>query len=170
MILPNKYKTGNAAFDTKVAAALQKQNIGIGQTRLERLLDDQESPLPQESTNKYHVADKEDRTDSDGTLFASKKEMFDYHQLLLVQRSGQIKDLKCQIPFTLLESFYTVQYGKVDAIIYVADFVYTNVSYHKGSEGRQVIAESKGGVRTPEYRLKRKLVLYKYPDFLFFEI
>lgn len=172
MNLPNQYKTGNAAYDQKVAAALAKDKVRIGQTRLERLIADNDGTnLPvEEKTNKYHVVDKEMRTDKDGTLFASKKEMLDYHDLLLVEKAGAITNLRCQVPFVLQESFYTVQYGKIEAITYVADFVYTNVSYHKGYPGREVIADSKSFIRTPEYRLKRKLVLRNYPNYLFFEI
>lgn len=53
--------------------------------------------------------------------------------------------------------------AKLLAIKYVADFV---VHY---PDGLQVVVDTKG-FRTKDYLLKRKMLLYKYPDILFEEV
>lgn len=90
-----------------------------------------------------------------GTLvFDSKKEARRYDELLLLLRAGQIKDLKLQVGFTLMEGFTTPEGEKVKPIVYRADFAYT--------EGDRRIVEDVKGVKTREYELKKKLMLDKY--------
>jgi hypothetical protein len=163
MHLPHGYKTGNRKMDKLILESLEKRPV--------KLANDLEELLGLTPENKYNVAAKEDRTYSDGTLFASKKEMERWDYLLKLQQAGEISDLQQQIPFVIFESFYTAQYGKVNEIVYVSDFVYTNISYRKGLEGKSIVEDSKSGpTRTKEYKIKRKLFLYKYPDYYFFEV
>ncbi len=87
-----------------------------------------------------------------GEIFDSKREYDRYRELVLLQRAGQISDLKRQVKFELIPS------QRVDGKVverpctYVADFVYTE-------NGKTVVEDSKG-YRTKEYILKRKLMLH----------
>ena len=99
---------------------------------------------------------------ADGIKFDSKKEYRRYCELKLLERAGVISDLELQKPFMLIPAQYE---GKADkpgkasktllerAVTYKADFVYTQ-------DGKTVVEDVKGGVRTKEYILKRKLMLY----------
>ena len=96
-------------------------------------------------------------------VFASKKEAGRYGQLKHLERIGEISGLECQKPFCLLEPF--VYHGKkIRGIYYVADFCYFRMG--------QKIAEdvkSKATQKRPEYIIKKKLFMVKYPDWVFEE-
>ena len=91
--------------------------------------------------NKYHAKP----TFVDGRRFASRKEAGRYCELRLLERAGQIRDLQTQVPFELIPK---TRYGR--AVRYVADFVYW--------EGDRKIVEDAKGVRTPVYKLKKRLM------------
>ena len=91
--------------------------------------------------NKYHAQ----KVTIDGKTFDSRKEANRWCELRILERAGMIQDLKTQVPFVLIEKS---QYGR--EIKYVADFVYTQ-------EGRKVVEDAKG-VRTPVYKLKKRLM------------
>ena len=80
----------------------------------------------------------------DGIRFASQKEGRRYQELLLLQRSGEIRDLKLQPRIDICAPGY----GKV--CTYVADFFYT--------AGGHPVYEDCKGFKTQIYRLKKKLV------------
>jgi len=80
----------------------------------------------------------------DGIRFASKKEARRYRELKLLEKAGEIKDLELQKKYSLL-----VAGSKVG--VYIADFVYQE----KGNDFLTV--EDVKGVRTPVYRLKKKI-------------
>ena len=65
-----------------------------------------------------------------------------------------IKDLERQVKFVLIPAQY--ENGKLieRAVTYIADFVYTDVK-----TGEKVVEDTKG-MRTKEYILKRKMMLY----------
>lgn len=88
----------------------------------------------------------------DGLVFDSRKEYIRYRELALLQRAGQVSDLKRQVKFELIPSQKVG--GKVveRACTYVADFVYTE-------NGKTVVEDTKG-FRTKEYIIKRKLMLF----------
>lgn len=112
----------------------------------------------------------------DGMTFDSKKEYNRWCELCLLQRAGRISDLDRQVKFELIPAQYrTVETGEVyknpvykkgilpgapktkkvcleQACVYVADFVYRE-------DGRQVVEDTKG-VRTADYVIKRKLMLW----------
>lgn len=93
--------------------------------------------------NKYGAK----RTSFDGLSFASKAEARRYAELTILQRAGQIADLKCQPRFPL----------KVEGVLvatYVADFSYTR----PGSAALVVEDVKSHATRTPVYRLKAKLL------------
>lgn len=75
--------------------------------------------------------------------FASKKEAARHAELVLMERGGQIKDLKVKTRYPIVVN---------GALIceYEDDFSYT--------ENGQRIVEDAKGVRTPAYRLKKKLM------------
>lgn len=84
---------------------------------------------------------------------ASKKEHRRANQLKLLQRAGEISGLREQVPFELIPAQRDAE-GKLleRACTYRADFVYTD------KQGNTVVEDTKG-FRTPEYRIKRKLML-----------
>jgi hypothetical protein len=111
--------------------------------------------------NKYRVSNKADRT-LDGIVFASKLEMNRYSFLKMMESAGKISKLQRQFHFTLVEKF-SCQGIKYRAVVYKADFSYDN-------SNRQWIIEDAKGFETPEYKIKRAMLLSKPHDFLFYEI
>ena len=104
------------------------------------------------------------KTTVDGIEFASAKEARRYMELKLLQRSGEIKQLKVQPRFELMPSFK--HEGRVQRKIeYVADFSYTN------KDGEKIVEDVKSEITKnhPVYRLKKKLLLYRHKDFTFLE-
>lgn len=111
---------------------------------------------------KYHNK----KTVVDGIEFDSKREARRYQELRLLERAGQITDLELQKEFLLIPAQYQfyARYGKKGqrlkdgkrciekAVTYRADFVYME-------NGEKVVEDTKG-MRTKEYIIKRKLMLY----------
>lgn len=87
----------------------------------------------------------------DGTVYDSKKEYKRHMELMLLQRAGEISDLKRQVPYELIPK----QDGE-RAVTYVADFVYKDAR-----TGEEVVEDCKG-FKTEVYKLKRKMLRYKY--------
>jgi Protein of unknown function (DUF1064) len=79
----------------------------------------------------------------DGIRFASKREANRYCELKLLLRDGAITDLELQPKFPVIKNGQHIT-------TYVADFKYK-------SYGSTVIEDVKG-VRTPVYKLKKKLI------------
>lgn len=113
--------------------------------------------------SKYHSK----KVTYNGMTFASKKEARRYKELALLEKAGQIENLRCQVKFELLPSYiekyprYSEKTGKrlkdgtrtiEKGVNYIADFVYTE-------NGQQVVEDTKG-MRTTEYIIKRKLMLW----------
>lgn len=88
----------------------------------------------------------------DGIRFDSQKEASRYRELRLLERTGAIQDLQRQQVFTLIPS--QKRGGKVveRSVTYKADFAYVK-------DGQYIVEDVKG-FKTPEYILKRKLMLY----------
>lgn len=105
----------------------------------------------------------------DGMIFDSKKEGIRYRELSLLEKAGAITDLKRQVKFVLIPAqreftneIYTkgpkkgcFKPGKLleREVSYYADFVYRDRS------GKLVVEDTKG-MRTTDYIIKRKLMLY----------
>lgn len=103
-----------------------------------------------------------------GIKFDSKKEAKRYQELSLLEKAGKISDLQMQVKFLLIPAQYEIveRYGKKGQKLqsgtkciekecsYYADFVYT--------QGDKTIVEDTKGFKTPEYIIKRKLMLFKY--------
>jgi len=94
---------------------------------------------------KYHNK----KTTIDGHTFDSKKEGDRYLELKQFQADGIISGLRLQVPFELIPK----QQGE-RACKYIADFVYM--------ECGSLIVEDVKGVRTPVYKLKKKLMLERH--------
>ena len=88
-----------------------------------------------------------------GLKFDSLKERNHYIVLEQLEKTGQIKDLKCQVKYELQPSF-KLNGKTIRAINYIADFTYIK-------DGKVVVVDTKG-FRTKEYLLKKKLFQYKY--------
>lgn len=98
------------------------------------------------------------KTKVKGRVFDSRREARRYQELLILQQVGEIRDLECQVSFPLVPAQkykdpVTGRWKTERGTKYVADFVYTTRS------GERVVEDVKG-VRTKEYIIKRKLVLW----------
>ena len=98
-----------------------------------------------------------------GESFDSLKEYRRFCELSLLEKAGEITDLKRQVKFVLIPAQYEpdtigvrggVRRGKLleREVSYVADFVYTQ-------DEKQVVEDTKG-FRTTDYIIKRKLMLW----------
>lgn len=87
-----------------------------------------------------------------GITFDSRKEANRYIELSSLEKVGKVSDLQCQVKFELIPSQRID--GKVAerAVTYKADFVYME-------NGQKVVEDTKG-FKTPEYIIKRKLMLW----------
>ena len=84
------------------------------------------------------------KTEVDGIRFDSAAEARRYGELKLMEQAGEITDL-------VLQPAYTLTVNGVPVCKYVGDFAYLE-------QGKRVVEDVKG-VRTPSYRIKRKLML-----------
>lgn len=98
-----------------------------------------------------------------GKVFDSRRERSRYYTLQVLEKAGEISELRMQVPFEIIPAIYEtvevqlktkvkqVQKLVQRATHYVADFVY------KDKDGNMVVEDSKG-FRTPEYLLKKKMM------------
>lgn len=104
------------------------------------------------------------KVEYDGHTFDSSKELRRYQQLKYLEAAGEIKDLQMQVEYVLIPSQFEVvghtKAGKEKTkcierkCSYYADFVYTDISTN------ETVVEDTKGMRTTEYIIKRKLMLY----------
>jgi hypothetical protein len=90
-----------------------------------------------------------------GLSFDSKAEHKRWQYLAMLERAGEIRDLRLQVAFELIPAQVSPSGKKERPTVYLADFVYTD------AKGCQVVEDVKGAV-TPEFRLKRKLMLWRH--------
>ncbi len=109
----------------------------------------------------------------DGIVFDSKHEANRYCELKLLQEAGEISELELQKEFELIPSQWeTIETGEYykrgpkkgqpkqkekcieRSVVYKADFAYIK-------DGRLIVEDAKG-VRTKDYTIKRKLLLWRY--------
>lgn len=113
--------------------------------------------------SKYHSK----KITRDGITFDSVKEYRRWYELVLLEKAGQISDLKRQVKFVLIptqKETYTRHSEKTGKRLtdgvrtlehecsYIADFVY--------KVNDKTIVEDTKGFRTADYIIKRKLMLY----------
>lgn len=92
------------------------------------------------------------KVERDGIVFDSVKECQRYCELKLMQRAGVISDLQLQVPYELIPTQRIDGKLAEKALNYVADFVY--------KQNGQTVVEDTKGMRTRDYIIKRKLMLY----------
>lgn len=108
---------------------------------------------------------KNKKTVVDGITFDSKREAHRWQELKLAESAGAIGDLQRQVRFELIPAQREPDTrGPKGGVIkgrlierkveYVADFVYIDLQ-----TGEKVVEDTKG-MRTPDYILKRKMMLY----------
>lgn len=90
----------------------------------------------------------------DGMTFDSQREYGRWCELKLLERAKVIRDLKRQVSFELLPA--QKWHGKTAErpVSYIADFTYIDRATD------EFIVEDAKGMRTKEYILKRKMMLY----------
>jgi len=99
------------------------------------------------SQNKY----RNTKVEINGIKFDSIKEGERYHELYLLQKAGEISDLRLQEEFVLQNAYRSPENGeKKRAIKYLADFTYE-------VNGERIIEDAKG-VKTPVYQIKKKMM------------
>lgn len=101
-----------------------------------------------------------------GIEFDSRKEARRYQELLLLQRAKEISNLRMQVKYVLVPAQYETceRYGKNGQRLkdgkrllekecaYIADFVYEE-------NGNEIVEDTKG-IKTKDYIIKRKLMLF----------
>jgi len=88
------------------------------------------------------------KTEVDGIMFDSKREAARYMELRLLERAGEIKNLELQPAFEC-----RIDGKKI--CTYKADFRYFTA--------KECVVEDVKGMKTPVYRLKKKLVEALFP-------
>lgn len=89
-----------------------------------------------------------------GEKFDSIKECERWCELRLMERGKVIADLKRQVKFELLPAQKYMGETVERPVSYIADFVYTDMK-----TGKTIVEDTKG-FKTPEYRIKKKMMLY----------
>ena len=110
------------------------------------------------------------KVEVDGIVFDSKKEAKRYQELLLLEKAGEIMDLRRQVKYVLIPAQYETieRYSKTGKRLkdgkrciekectYYADFTYFDVNIDT------FVVEDTKGIRTKDYIIKRKLMLHVY--------
>lgn len=91
-----------------------------------------------------------------GEKFDSKAEHKRWLYLVMLQKAGEIRNLQRQAAFELIPAMPRPSGGSERATKYLADFTYER---RDGRKWVKVVEDVKGAV-TPEFRLKRKLMLH----------
>ena len=86
--------------------------------------------------------------------YDSAKEAERARVLHLLEKAGKIRDLREQVRFELIPAQYEGRKCVERKVEYVADFVYVDCA-----TGEEIVEDVKG-VRTKEYVIKRKLMLW----------
>jgi len=118
-------------------------------------------PVLMPKKNKYH----NEKTERDGFVYDSKKEANRGDILNELQKNGKIMSLERQKPFILIEPF-NYRGKAIRGVKWVADF------YYYDCDKKSWVAEdvkSQMTKKKPEYVIKKKLFMTKYPDIEFLE-
>lgn len=101
--------------------------------------------------NKYY----NEKVCLNGITFDSKKEARRWCELNLLLRAGKISEFHRQVKYVLIPAQRDGNGKLIEReCSYVADFVYFD------KESNKIVVEDTKGVRTKEYIIKRKLLLY----------
>lgn len=98
--------------------------------------------------------------------FDSRKEANRYLVLRKAQEEGKIEGLECQKEFLLQEGFRDNQGNWQRPIVYICDFFYKDIA-----SGRWIVEDVKSIItrKLEVYRIKRKLFMFRYPEYDFYE-
>ena len=107
--------------------------------------------------NKYHAK----KVEVAGVIYDSAKEARRSAVLKQQEQFGIITNLQRQVVFELQPGYTNNQGKKIRPITYKADFTYEQ-------NGKKYVEDTKG-FRTAEYKLKKKIFEYKYPEYVFVE-
>lgn len=108
------------------------------------------------------------KTVVDGISFDSKKEASRYRELLLLERTGKIGNLRRQVKYVLIPAQYEnpdspTKSGRGKCLerecSYVADFVYDVLM--EPDTPVEIVEDTKG-FRTEAYKIKRKMMLFMH--------
>lgn len=110
--------------------------------------------LPAASRRKY----RNQPVEIDGERFDSQREARRWRVLQLLAKAGEITELRRQVAFELVPSQHDAAGRAVRPVRYVADFVYRT----KAESGDQLVVEDAKGVRTADYAIKSKLMLWRH--------
>ena len=94
--------------------------------------------------SKYHAK----KVTIDGHTFDSIRESKRYQELKLLEKAKEIKDLKLQVPFVLINKS---EYGR--------EIKYTG---HSNGMWKEYVVEDSKGYRTDVYKLKKRLFEERY--------
>ena len=100
------------------------------------------------------------KTTVDGVTYDSAKEARRAAELRLLERAGQITNLRRQVVFEIIPTQKDEETGETveRPAKYIADFVYRDAFTHK-----LIVEDVKSkATKTPEYILKRKLMYYRF--------
>lgn len=97
------------------------------------------------------------KTVVDGIVFDSKSEAARYSELVILQRTGDIRDLR-------LQPAYELTVAGVKICKYIADFSYVDLNYPHTDT-----VEDRKGYKTAVYRIKKKLFQALFPEYRFVE-
>lgn len=86
--------------------------------------------------------------------FDSKAEAKRWFELQVLQREGLVSDLQRQVRYQLIPATARPSGGKERPCDYIADFVYVD------ARSKETVCEDVKGAITPEFRIKRKLMLW----------
>lgn len=87
--------------------------------------------------------------------FDSRAELRRFEYLSMLLKVKEIKNLRRQVAYELIPAQVSPSGKKERPTNYLADFVYET------KDGKTIVEDVKGAV-TPEYRLKRKLLLHRH--------
>ena len=100
----------------------------------------------------------------DGIKFDSEREAARFSELKVLRAMGKIRNLRLQANFTLVEGYTTIEGERIKPMVYRADFTYERATApdQNGTVYWLREVEDVKGMRTKEYRLKKKLMQEKY--------
>ena len=102
--------------------------------------------------NKY----KNKKVEYDGIKFDSIKEKANWIKYKLLEQSGEIHDLQRQIKWELIKTF------KLNGKTYRSTYYISDIQYYDKEGKLHVIDVKSPATRTQVYKLKKKLMAWKY--------
>ena len=118
------------------------------QARIARSTKDMRDKPMVRSHQKY----RNEKVEEGDKKFDSKAEHKRWQYLDALEKAGEITDLRMQVPFELIPAQVAPDGRKIRPTSYIADFIYT------ANDG-SLVCEDVKGYATPEWRIKRKLML-----------